>query len=56
MTQKHCAIRPQVPAGLGFRQGQALDIVSPKAAMCMAASSETRSAGPNQFASSSIVL
>src|SRR5262245_55467991 len=22
MTQKHCAIRPHVPAGLGFRQGQ----------------------------------
>jgi hypothetical protein len=23
MRQKHCAIRPHVPAGLGFRQGQA---------------------------------
>ena len=22
MRQKHCAIRPHVPAGLGFRQGQ----------------------------------
>ncbi|MET4518847.1 multidrug resistance efflux pump [Bradyrhizobium sp. I1.7.5] len=25
MRQKHCAIRPHVPAGLGFRQGQAYD-------------------------------
>jgi hypothetical protein len=24
MTQKHCAIRPHVAAGLGFRQGQAI--------------------------------
>src|SRR5258706_15798310 len=23
MRQKHCAIRPHIPAGLGFRQGQA---------------------------------
>jgi hypothetical protein len=24
MRQKHCAIRPHVPAGLGFRQGQVI--------------------------------
>ena len=27
MRQKHCAIRPHVPAGLGFRQGQVLTSV-----------------------------
>jgi hypothetical protein len=24
LRQKHCAIRPHVPAGLGFRRGQSL--------------------------------
>ena len=27
MRQKHCAIRPHVPAGLGFRQGQPIERV-----------------------------
>src|SRR5260370_38207394 len=29
MTQKHCAIRPHVPAGLGFRQGQVRFVPNP---------------------------
>jgi hypothetical protein len=27
IRQKHCAIRPHVPAGLGFRQGQAAKLI-----------------------------
>jgi len=28
MRQKHCAIRPHVPAGLGFRQGPVLETLA----------------------------
>jgi hypothetical protein len=28
MTQKHCAIRPHIPAGLGFRKGQVAETLA----------------------------